>query len=95
MMFDYVQGKLVSKSPTQAVIGVGGVGYRLTIPVSTFDALPPENDEAKLLTHLHVREDILKLYGFATEDERRIFGSLLSVQGIGPSTSTEPSGPAA
>ena len=82
-MFDHVEGNLVCKSPTQAVIATGGVGYRLTIPLSTFDALP-ECGQAKLLTYLHVREDILRLYGFATEDERRIFTSLLGVQGIGP-----------
>jgi len=82
-MFDHVQGNLVGKSPTEAVIATSGVGYRLTIPLSTFDALP-ESGQAKLFTYLHVREDALRLYGFATEDERRIFTSLLGVQGIGP-----------
>lgn len=84
-MFDYIEGKLVSASPTQAVIATGGIGYRLTIPVSTFDALPKDG-ECKVHTYLHVREDVLRLYGFVTEDERRIFSSLLSVQGVGPGT---------
>ena len=84
-MFDYLQGRLVSKSPTEAVIAVGGTGYRLTIPLSTYDALP-DDGEVKLLVYMHVREDILRLYGFANEDDRRVFTSLLGVQGIGPST---------
>jgi len=84
-MFDYIEGNLVSASPTQAVIAAGGIGYSLTIPVSTFDALPKDG-ECKVLTYLHVREDVLRLYGFATEGERRIFTSLLSVQGVGPGT---------
>jgi len=84
-MFDYLQGKLASKSPTEAVIAAGGVGYRLTIPLSTYDALPDDGD-AKLLVYTHVRAEVLRLYGFYTEDERRVFTSLLDVQGIGPST---------
>ncbi len=84
-MFDHIQGELAGKSPTQAVVVTGGVGYRFTIPVSTFDALP-ENGSVKLLTYLYVREDTLKLFGFATEDERKLFTNLLSVQGIGPGT---------
>ena len=83
-MYDFVEGDLVERSPTQAVVAAGGVGYRLTIPVSTFDALP-KSGRAKLLVHLYVREDVLRLYGFATVDERRLFTNLLSVQGIGPS----------
>jgi len=84
-MFDYLEGDLVKRSPTQAVVATGGVGYRLTIPVSTFDALP-ESGRVKLRVHLYVREDVLRLYGFATEDERRLFTYLISVQGIGPGT---------
>jgi len=84
-MFDFIQGELVSKSPTEAVVAAGGVGYRLTIPVSTFDALP-DSGEVRILAYLHVREDIMRLYGFVTEDERRTFTSLLDVQGIGPAT---------
>ena len=84
-MYDHIQGDLVSKSPTQAVISAGGVGYRLTIPLSTFDALPGSG-AAKLFVHLQVRDDALKHYGFATEAERRLFTQLTSVSGIGPNT---------
>lgn len=84
-MFDYVEGDLASRSPTQAVIEAGGVGYRFTIPVSTFDALP-EQGRVRMLAYLYVREDIHRLYGFATEGERRLFTRLIGVQGIGPGT---------
>jgi Holliday junction DNA helicase RuvA len=84
-MYDHIQGNLVFKSPTQAVVSAGGVGYRLTIPFSTFDALPGSG-AAKLFAHLQVRDDALKLYGFATEAERRLFTQLIGVGGIGPNT---------
>jgi Holliday junction DNA helicase RuvA len=84
-MYDYIEGELVSKSPAQAVIAAGGIGYRFTIPISTFTALP-ERGRAKLLTYLHVREDALKLYGFASEKERKLFVRLIGVSGIGPGT---------
>lgn len=84
-MYDHIEGELEYKSPTQAVISAGGVGYRFTIPLSTFDALPASG-RARLLTHLHVREDMLRLYGFSTEAERRLFLRLINVSGIGPST---------
>ena len=84
-MYDHIEGELVSKSPAQAVIAAGGVGYSFTIPISTFDALP-ERGRAKLLAYLHVREDVLRLYGFASEKERKLFLRLISVSGIGPGT---------
>jgi len=84
-MYDHIEGELVSKSPAQAVIAAGGVGYSFTIPISTFDALP-ERGRAKLLAYLHVREEILRLYGFASEKERKLFLRLISISGIGPST---------
>ena len=84
-MYDHIEGELVSKSPAQAIIAAGGVGYRFTIPISTFTALP-ERGRAKLLTYLHVREDTLKLFGFATEKERRLFVRLIGISGIGPGT---------
>ncbi len=84
-MFDHIQGELTSRTPAQAVLSAGGVGYAFTIPLSTYDALPP-GGQARLLAYLHVRDDALKLYGFATEDERRLFTQLLGVGGIGPTT---------
>jgi len=84
-MFDFVEGELVSKSPTQIVVASGGVGYRFTVPLSTFDAFSGES-RAKVLAYLHVREDELRLYGFATEGERRLFVRLIGLSGIGPGT---------
>ena len=84
-MYDHIEGELVFKSPAQAVIAAGGVGYRFSIPLSTFAALP-ERGPAKLLAYLHVREDALKLFGFATEKERRLFVRLIGISGIGPGT---------
>lgn len=84
-MYDHIEGELVFKSPAQAVIAAGGVGYRFSIPISTFAALP-ERGRAKLLTYLHVREDVLKLFGFASEKERKLFVRLIGVSGIGPGT---------
>ncbi len=84
-MYDHIEGELVFKSPAQAVIAAGGVGYRFSIPISTFAALP-ERGRAKLLTYLHVREDTLKLFGFASEKERKLFVRLIGVSGIGPGT---------
>jgi Holliday junction DNA helicase RuvA len=83
-MYHHIKGTLVSKSPTAAVIDAGGVGYHLLISLSTFAALPEAGNQAKLLAHLHVKEDILQLYGFASEKERSVFRILISVSGIGP-----------
>lgn len=82
-MYDFVQGELAVKSPTAAVILAGGIGYRIHIPVSSFEALP-DSGEVKLWTYLYVREDQLRLYGFATPAERELFELLISVRGIGP-----------
>lgn len=83
-MIDFLQGELVSKSPSAAIIRVSGVGFRVNVPVSTFEALPAEGSEARLLTYLHVREDELSLYGFSAPAERRLFRMLLGVSQIGP-----------
>ena len=83
-MLDFLQGELVSKVPGRAVIRVAGVGFDLRIPLSTYEALPREGSDARLLTHLHVREDDLTLYGFATSEERELFLMLLGVSQIGP-----------
>jgi Holliday junction DNA helicase RuvA len=66
------------------VLDVNGVGYRVRVPSSTLDALPQDGATAALFTHLHVREDDLSLFGFATEDELDLFELLLTVSGIGP-----------
>ncbi len=83
-MYDYIRGTLISKRATEAVIDVNGVGYLLKISLSTSEALPAEGSETELKTYLHVREDILQLFGFAGEDERTIFSALISISGVGP-----------
>ncbi len=84
MMIALLKGILVSKSPTEIIVDVNGVGYHAHIPLSTFEILGEVETQITILTYLHVREDIMQLYGFATEDEREFFRLLMSVSGIGP-----------
>jgi Holliday junction DNA helicase RuvA len=83
-MIGSLRGRISSKTPPQLTVEVGGVGYELEAPMSTFFHLPAVGQDVRLLTHFVVREDAQLLYGFATEDERRLFRSLLKVSGIGP-----------
>ena len=83
-MIGYLRGRLVRKAPPALIVDVNGVGYELEAPMSTFYRLPELGAEVELHTHLLVREDAHLLYGFATEDERRLFRDLLRVTGIGP-----------
>jgi Holliday junction DNA helicase RuvA len=83
-VIDFLQGSVVRINPTELIVEVNGVGYLLNIPVSTFEQLGSTAGNVKVFTHLHVREDALTLYGFATEAERDSFKLLLSVNGIGP-----------
>lgn len=83
-MIAYVSGTLAAKKPTLAIIDVQGLGYRLHIPTSTFEALPSTGEDARLYAYQYVREDALALYGFATEAERDTFETMLAVSGIGP-----------
>lgn len=86
-MITFLQGKLVEALPTQAIMDVGGVGYEVLIPLSSYDRLPPPGSDLKLLTQLVVREDAHLLYGFASTAERDLFRLLIhSVSGIGPKT---------
>ena len=82
-MIGYLDGRLAFKRPPQLVLDVNGVGYEVESPMSTFYQLPEVGSELRLLTHLVVREDAHTLYGFATEDERGLFRSLLKVSGVG------------
>ncbi len=82
-MIALVRGTLAYKSTDHVIIDVGGVGYRLFIPLSTFYSLP-ETGEARLYTHTHVREDALLLYGFLTIEEKDLFCILIGISGIGP-----------
>src|SRR5215469_8699601 len=84
-MITFLSGKLVSALPTQAVIDVGGVGYEIFIPLSSYDRLPDVGEPILILTHLAVREDAHVLYGFMTTTERDLFRLLVNnVSGIGP-----------
>ncbi len=87
-MFYYIKGKLVHLEPTFAVVDVGGVGYKLTVSGTTYEAMPPRSvtdpPQVTLFTHLAVREDDLELFGFASQAELSSFRMLLSVSGVGP-----------
>ncbi len=83
-MIASLRGVLIEKHPNQAVVDTGGVGYDVTIPVSTFTQLPDAGSEVRLRIHTHVREDALALYGFITQEEKALFEKLIGVSGIGP-----------
>jgi holliday junction DNA helicase RuvA len=83
-MIAHLSGTLLSKQATSVILDVGGVGYEITIPVSTFYDLDEEGSIVKLRIYTHVREDALQLYGFKTARERELFMRLISVSGIGP-----------
>lgn len=83
-MIALLRGTLLEKHPGQVVVETGGVGYDVTIPVSTFSKLPEAGSEVRLRIYTHVREDALALYGFLTRDEKALFEKLISVSGIGP-----------
>jgi Holliday junction DNA helicase RuvA len=83
-MIAQLSGTLIAKLPTEVVVDVRGVGYAAAIPLSTYSTIGEIGTAVVLLTHLHVREDALQLYGFSTEEEREAFRLLVSVNGIGP-----------
>jgi Holliday junction DNA helicase RuvA len=83
-MIALLRGTIVEKHPNLAIIDCHGVGYEVTIPVSTFSSLADTGREVSLRIHTHVREDALLLYGFATVEEKALFEKLISVSGIGP-----------
>src|SRR5882672_6032682 len=83
-MIAHLSGTLLSKQATSVILDVGGVGYEITIPVSTFYDLEEPGANVQLRIYTHVREDTLQLYGFKTTRERELFMRLISVSGIGP-----------
>ena len=83
-MIAQLRGTLADKRPNQLIVEVGGVGYLVNIPLSTFYALGGLREEVVLLVHTHVREDQLALYGFLTAREKHLFEMLLSASGVGP-----------
>jgi len=85
-MIAQLTGKVVSLNLTELILDVNGVGYFVSIPMSTYDVLPKEGGTATVLTWLQVREDALQLFGFAKKEELEIFKLLLTVNGIGAKT---------
>jgi Holliday junction DNA helicase RuvA len=83
-MIAHLSGTLLSKQPTSAIIDVGGVGYDVVIPLSTFYELGEIGEPVQLRVYTHVREDIIQLFGFKTSRERELFLQLISVNGVGP-----------
>ena len=83
-MIGFLRGRLAAKHPPQLVVDVGGVGYEVEAPMSTFYGLPGLGAEVQLHTHLVVREDAHVLFGFGSERERSLFRELIKVSGVGP-----------
>ncbi|MCL2131741.1 MAG: Holliday junction branch migration protein RuvA [Lentimicrobiaceae bacterium] len=85
-MIEYIEGSLVGKNPTLAVVDCQGVGYALFTSLHTFSKLPEAGQRCKLLAHLQIKEDAHTLYGFITQEERHLFRLLISVSGVGATT---------
>ena len=83
-MIDSIKGTLVKKNPTSVIIDVGGIRLGIPITLATFEKISDPNQPVELLTYLHVREDIMELYGFYDDQERDLFMQLNSISGIGP-----------
>ena len=83
-MIGHLSGKLIFKQPSQVVLEAGGVGYEVTIPLSTFYEVGDVGTELALFVHTHVREDALQLFGFRTRTEKELFLKLTGVNGVGP-----------
>ena len=82
-MYDYIHGNIVHKTPTTLIIETHGIGYKIHIPLSTFERIP-HKEEIKIYTKLFIREDEIKIYGFSSHEERDLFNLLISVNGVGP-----------
>ena len=82
-MIGFLRGKVLKKQPPLLLLDVQGVGYEIEAPMTTFYALPEVNDDVEIFTHLIVRDDAHLLFGFASEDERHLFRTLIKVNGVG------------
>jgi len=83
-MYEFISGKLVNKQADHIVIETNGIGYRLKVSFNTYEQLPAQGAVVKVYTYLHVREDILDLYGFVKKLEREFFFTLIGISKIGP-----------
>lgn len=83
-MIAYLKGTLINKTPSQIIIDTGGVGYRASIPLSTYFRLGEVGESAEILVYTHLTDDALALFGFSTPEEKEMFLKLISISGIGP-----------
>jgi Holliday junction DNA helicase RuvA len=83
-MFALITGKLAHKSASEVIVDVGGIGYQVYIPLSTFYELPDTGDNVSFHIHTHVKEDAIQLFGFRSHEEKSIFQLMIQVSGIGP-----------
>lgn len=83
-MYSYIRGILAEIEEDKIVVEANGIGYNIYTTAQTFDYLPPMGEEVKVYTYLHLREDVMMLYGFLTKDDLRVFKLLIGVNGIGP-----------
>ncbi len=83
-MIDYLEGFLKEKLPTSCLIEVNGIGFRVNIPISTFEKLGRSGSQVKILTSLYIRENLWEIYGFAALKERELFNLFISISGVGP-----------
>jgi holliday junction DNA helicase RuvA len=88
-MIGFLEGTLAGKTGDGCLLNVGGVGYRLTCSTTTMAALPADGQSCRLWTYLHVREELLALFGFESESEQRMFEALLGVGGVGPKVAVQ------
>jgi Holliday junction DNA helicase RuvA len=84
-MYNHIRGKMTHKSPSKVVVEAAGVGYDITVPLSAGSRLPAVGSEATVLVHMVVREDEMRLIGFADAEERELFSRLIGLSGVGPS----------
>ncbi|HBO84290.1 MAG: Holliday junction DNA helicase RuvA [Deltaproteobacteria bacterium GWC2_42_11] len=83
-MIAHIKGKIIHKSVESLIVDVGGIGYEVHIPLSTYYKLPDIHEHVSLNTYTHLKEDAIQLYGFLTHREKEIFQLLISVSGVGP-----------
>lgn len=92
-MIGLLRGTLLEKTPDALLLDVGGVGYEVSVPMSSLCALPAEGEHATLYVHTHVREDAIRLFGFASLFDRKVFEALVSVTNVGPRLALQLLGP--
>ena len=83
-MITFLEGKLDERQLGRVVMNIGGVGYEVSIPLSSYDRLPPEGETCRILTYHHITDADQRLFGFGTEEEREMFSRLLTISGVGP-----------